>query len=85
MKIPKEMVGRRVDVLISGISTLELKITTITDTEIIATHADGEEIHVEHDAIKVWWLPKVRTVSKESLAKRRATIARRNKPDGYNS
>lgn len=81
LKIPKEMEGRRLDILVAGISTLEVKVTKITETEIIAEHDDGEEVHIDPEAVRVWWIPRVRVVSEEAKAKRKATIARKKQSD----
>jgi len=82
LKINKEMEGRRLDILVQGISTLEVKVTQITDNEIIAEHEDGEEVHIDPEAVRVWWVPRVRVISQETIAKRKATIARKKQPDG---
>jgi len=82
MRIPKEMEGRKADILVEGIATLEVKIIKITDDEITAEHDDGEPVHISHDALRVWWETKRKEISQESIAKRKATIARKKLSSG---
>ena len=58
MKLPKELEGRRLHLLLSGISSMELKISKITSDEIIGEYEDGEEIHVDPEGLRAYWISK---------------------------
>lgn len=79
-QIPKDMVGRRLDILVPGITTIEIKITSITEDEVVGTYADGEECHVNHRAINVWWPATRREISEETKAKMKASRQARTNP-----
>lgn len=81
-RLPKEAVGRRVDVLLQNIPTVTLKIKSVSDEEVIGDYIDGEEWHLNQSFIMAWTYPTRKEMSEEKkakiLAKRRATIARQN-------
>jgi hypothetical protein len=71
LRIPKDMEGRRLDILVQGLPTIEIKVAKINDDEIIGEYADGEEVHVSHNAVRVWWVPKRQPLTKEQIEKRK--------------
>ena len=58
MKLPNEVIGRRLMILLEGIAVAEIKVTAITAEEIIGEYADGEEIHCSHEHLRAWWSGK---------------------------
>lgn len=69
LRVPKEMEGRKLCILLAGVPTQEVKVTKINDDEIIGEYSDGEEIHVSHNKIMAWWITKRQPMSKEARAK----------------
>jgi hypothetical protein len=80
LRIPKDMEGRRLDILVQGITTIEIKVSKITDDEIIGEYKDGEEAHVSQSAVRVWWIPKRKEVSDVTKAKLRKAKRARDNP-----
>ena len=81
MKLPKEVVGRRVMILLEGIPVAEIKVTSITTDEIIGEYSDGEEIHCSHEHLRAWWYGKA-IVERKPLSeeqKRKMKEGRRKK------
>jgi len=58
VKFPKEAEGRHVMILLANIPTIEVKVAKVADDEIVATHADGEEVHIATNHIAAWWYDK---------------------------
>lgn len=81
--IPKEMVNRYCSILVQGIATLELKISSVTDEEIVGVHDDGEEVHIAQKWVMVWWPDPKREHSKKLARERaaKATETRRRKTE----
>lgn len=76
MRLPKEAEGRRVDILLQNIPTLNVKITKVTDDEILAAHEDNEEVHINPNFIMCWWPSTKKEMSekqREALRKARAS------------
>jgi hypothetical protein len=85
MKIPKEMVGRYMSILLPGIPTVEIKIASITTDEIVGIYQDGEEIHIAHDKILAWWLDTGKAARVERARRMNVTKARRKALDSNKS
>ena len=58
MKLSKELIGRNMSFLIRGIPTVDIKVQAITESEVVGTYPDGEEIHLSTDAIVGYWQGK---------------------------
>ena len=80
LRIPKEMEGRRLDILVQGLPVMEIKVSKISDDEIIGEYNDGEEVHVSHNAVRVWWIPKRQPLTKEQIEKRKRSKMLKDKP-----
>ena len=55
MIIPKEMIGRRVSILMEGLPVTDVKVTAVSATEILAVYDDEEETHIDPAYIRAWW------------------------------
>lgn len=64
-KIPKEAEGRRLDILLQNIPTLNVKVSKVTDDEIIAVHDDSEEVHINQSFVMCWWYSMKKEISPE--------------------
>lgn len=58
MKFPKETEGRHVIILLANIPAIEVKVTKVSDDEIVAIYVDGEEVHIAVDHVAAWWYDK---------------------------
>lgn len=58
MKPDNAMVGRHVVILLAGIPTIECKVSSLFEDEIIANYADGEEVHISMAHVAAWWFDK---------------------------
>lgn len=68
-KIPKEAVGRRIDIMIQNIPTVTLKVTAVTEDEIVGTYSDGEEWHINQSFVMAWTYPIRKEMTDEAKAK----------------
>lgn len=59
MKLSKELIGRNMSFLIGGIHPVDVKVQEITESEVVGIYQDGEEIHINIDAIIGYWQGKV--------------------------
>ena len=73
-KFPKELIGHYATVLVNGIAAFEVKITSVTDDEVIATYSDGEEVHIRQEAILVYWPDKARAMKEKERSERMKKI-----------
>lgn len=71
-RIPKEAEGRRVDMLLQNIPTMNVKVLTVTNEEVIAIHDDGEEAHINQSFVMAWWYSIRKEMSEETKAKIKA-------------
>lgn len=78
-KIPKEAEGRRLDILLQNIPTLNVKVSKVDTEEIIAAHDDSEEVHINQNFVMAWWYSTRKEVSEETKAKMLASRARSKK------
>lgn len=69
MRLPKEAVGRRVDILLQNIPTLTLKVTSIDDLEVRGNYSDDEEWHLNAQYIMAWTYTARQGMSDETKAK----------------
>jgi len=81
MKIPKEMIGRRINILIPGLPVYEVKVTATEPTETVAIYQNDEEIHIDTEAIKAWWPVnrKERDPEKTKEAVKKATQTKKDR------
>lgn len=84
-RVPKSLEGRYCSILLEGISTVEIRIKSIDDTEIVGEHAGGEEIHINQNKLIAYWPDEARTLkaqkAKERAANRRASREKETLPD----
>ena len=69
-KFPKELEGHYVSILVHGISTFEIKVTSVTDDEVIGTYSDGEDVHIRQEAVLVYWPDRAKALREKERSKR---------------
>ena len=69
-KFPKELEGHYVSILVHGISTFEIKVTSVTDDEVIGTYSDGEEVHIRQEAVLVYWPDRAKALREKERSKK---------------
>lgn len=78
-KVDKSMEGRYCSILLEGISTVEAKIISVSEDEIVAEYGDGETIHMNTEKVIAFWPDKAKDLrrrkAKESRRKARDTPA----------
>jgi len=77
--IPKEMVSRYCDILVPGVSVMEIRIKNITPEEVIGEYRDGEEVHIGHPSIVAWWPDPKR--DRQSMKAKQAAKNRKEKKE----
>jgi hypothetical protein len=80
LRIPKDMEGRRLSILLPGIPVAEVKVQKITDEEVIGLYIDNEEIHINHNKVMAWWPSTRKIMSNETKAKIKRSKAIKDKP-----
>jgi hypothetical protein len=58
MKFNREIESRHVIILLANIPAIEVKVTKVSEDELIATYVDGEEVHIATSHIAAWWYDK---------------------------
>lgn len=73
MRLTKDAIGKRLNILLEGMPTAEVIVKSITEEEIIGEYTDGEEIHCSHEHLRAWWIakksPEKKKISTEQLQK----------------
>jgi hypothetical protein len=76
-KLPKEAIGRRVKILMQNVAAYELKITSVTDDEVIGMWDETDEEHVNQAFIMSWSYSARKEMTPEHRAKIKASNAKR--------
>jgi hypothetical protein len=75
-KFPTEMEGRYCNLLLQNIPAAEIKVTKVSDDEIVGIYSDGEEIHINPAMLVAYWPDPKRDNAAKSYAK---AVAKRAK------
>jgi hypothetical protein len=70
MKIPKELEGKFLSLLLPGIPVCEIRLVSVGSDEIIAEYDDGEILHVNVDHLLAYWVDEKRASRKLAAAAR---------------
>lgn len=73
--IDKTLIGHYCSLLLPGIPTVEIKVTSVNEEEVIGEYFDGALIHIRQEAILAYWPDEAKTLA----AAKRAEAARRKK------
>jgi hypothetical protein len=68
-RLPREAEGRRLDILMQNIPTLNVKVSKVTDDEIIASHDDSQEVHINQSFVMAWWYTTRKEMTEETKRK----------------
>lgn len=79
MIIPKEMVSRYCDILVPGVSVMEIRLKNITPEEVIGEYRDGEEVRRMAYVIIAWWPDPKR--DRQSMKAKQAAKNRKEKKE----
>jgi len=73
--IGKELEGHYCSILLPGIPATEVKVTKVTEEEVVGEYFDGALIHIRQEAILAYWPDEAKTLA----AAKRAEAAKRKK------
>ena len=73
-KLPKDLIGHYATILVHGISSIEIKITSVDADEVVGQYSDGEEVHIRQEAILVYWPNKARATKERERSERMKKI-----------
>ena len=73
--IDKALIGHYCTLLLPGIPVVEMKVTSVTEEEVIGEYYDGALIHIRQEAILAYWPDEAKTLA----AARRVEAAKRKK------
>ena len=73
--IDKALIGHYCTLLLPGIPVVEMKVTSVTEEEVIGEYFDRAIIHIRKEAILAYWPDEAKTLA----AAKRAEAAKRKK------
>ena len=73
--IDKALIGHYCSLLLPGIPVVEIKVTSVTEEEVIGEYFDRAIIHIRQEAILAYWPDEAKTLA----AAKRAEAAKRKK------
>lgn len=73
--IGKELEEHYCSILLPGIPVVEVKVTKVTEEEVVGEYYDGEIIHIRQEAILAYWPDEAKALA----AAKRAEAAKRRK------
>ena len=73
--IDKALIGHYCSLLLPGIPVVEMKVTSVTEEEVIGKYFDRVIIHIRQEAILAYWPDEAETLA----AAKRAEAAKRKK------
>ena len=73
-ELPKDLIGHYATILVHGISSIEIKITSVDADEVVGQYSDGEEVHIRQDAILVYWPDRAKAMKERERSERMKKI-----------
>jgi hypothetical protein len=82
MIIPKEMIDRRVSILMEGLPVADIKVLSSNATELLGSYDDGEEVHIDPTFIRAWWASSRKATDPEKAKERARKMIETKKKRG---